>query len=712
MGVQPVSEPRPAVQVRDLWMSFPGKKADEQIPVLERVTLEVRHGEFVCIVGPSGCGKSTVLNLIAGFLTPTRGEIQVEGQPVHGPDPRRIFVFQENGVFPWLTVRENIAFGLSRRSAAEREKIVAHYVEMVGLKGFENAYPRELSGGMKQRVEIARALAANPDLIYMDEPFGALDFLTRLKMRSDLIRLWQEERKTVLFVTHDIEEAVQLADRVIVMSPRPGTVQEVVPIGLPRPRDLDSHEYLALRDRIFAAMGMSVKVGGSEPGGGPAPDPTRAATRRGRPDAEVIIIGGGPAGAILGSYLGQAGVDHVILDKAVHPRSHVGESLICSTTRVFQEIGFLPVLEREGFVRKHGAVWTRGSDPATRVLKFQPIPHLGVRQDYTYHVDRGRFDRLLLDHARSLGSRVIEDSQVTAVEFLPDGSAAGVRVRPGGGGAERVMRSRIVVDASGRSSILGSQLDLKRSDPLFDQFAVHSWFENVDRGPSETADYIHLHILPMPRAWLWQIPISPTVTSVGIVTRRDDFVKGDEEPGQFFARHLATHPGFAGRMAGARAVHEFVREGNYSYAMDRFAGDGWLLVGDAARFIDPIFSSGVSVAAESAQRAAAAIVPALKSGNVCTPSFAGYEKTVRDGVRLWREFILLYYQLPPLFLDLLGREEGRAGLRQVLQGEVYDVPSAPILERMRREIEAVKADPTHPWHAELVAGLRLTPGSG
>ena len=182
---------------------------------------------------------------------------------MHGPDSRRIFVFQENGVFPWLTVRENIGFGLGGKGAEERAKTVAHYVEMVGLGGFEGAYPRELSGGMRQRVEIARALAANPDIIYMDEPFGALDFITRLKMRSDLTRIWQAEKKTILFVTHDIEEAVQLADRVLVMSMRPATIQEVVAIDLPRPRDLDSPGYLERRDHIFRAMGMSVRIGES-----------------------------------------------------------------------------------------------------------------------------------------------------------------------------------------------------------------------------------------------------------------------------------------------------------------------------------------------------------------------------------------------------------------------------------------------------------------
>jgi len=248
------------VVFHDLWMSFPGKWGTP-VHVLQDINVEIRPGEFVCFVGPSGCGKSTLLNIIGGFLAPSRGEVLIEGEPVHGPDPRRIFVFQGNGVFPWLTVRDNIGFGLLGKTAADRRQIVEHYTEMVGLVGFGGSYPRELSGGMRQRVEIARALAANPDIIYMDEPFGALDFLTRLKMRSDLVRIWQEEKKTILFVTHDIEEAVQLADRVVVMSPRPATIQMVVKVELPRPRDLDSPAYLETRDRILTAMGLSHRVG-------------------------------------------------------------------------------------------------------------------------------------------------------------------------------------------------------------------------------------------------------------------------------------------------------------------------------------------------------------------------------------------------------------------------------------------------------------------
>jgi NitT/TauT family transport system ATP-binding protein len=250
-----------AVSLHNLSIGFPGKRRGQQIDVLENVSADVAAGEFVCIVGPSGCGKSTLLNIVAGFIPPTSGDALVEGVRVSRPDPRRIFVFQENGVFPWLNVRENISFGLRARSKEEQNAIVARYVEMVGLNGFEDAYPRELSGGMRQRVEIARALAANPDIIYMDEPFGALDFLTRMKMRADLTRIWQAERKTILFVTHDIEEAVQLADRIFVFTKRPATLQKIVNVDLPRPRDLDSPNYLRKRDEIFRLMGMSSRIG-------------------------------------------------------------------------------------------------------------------------------------------------------------------------------------------------------------------------------------------------------------------------------------------------------------------------------------------------------------------------------------------------------------------------------------------------------------------
>jgi ABC-type nitrate/sulfonate/bicarbonate transport system ATPase subunit len=186
--------------------------------------------------------------------------VRIDGEEVRGPDPRRIFVFQERGVFPWLTVEGNIGFGLGRLPRDERERRIAHYVRLVGLEGFEKAYPHELSGGMKQRVEVARAFAVNPDVLFLDEPFGALDSITRLVMRGELLRIWQAERKTILFVTHDIEESVQLADRVVVMTARPARIRRIVPIDLPHPRDLSSLRYLELRDGIFEEIGLAHKI--------------------------------------------------------------------------------------------------------------------------------------------------------------------------------------------------------------------------------------------------------------------------------------------------------------------------------------------------------------------------------------------------------------------------------------------------------------------
>jgi len=246
------------LSVENVNMTF--KHDGKSTRVLENVSLEVREGEFICLLGPSGCGKTTLLNAMAGFLSPTSGDIQVDGEAVRGPDPRRIFVFQERGVFPWLTVEGNIGFGLFQLSRAEREKRIAHYVKMVGLQGFEKAYPTELSGGMKQRLEVARALAVNPDMLFLDEPFGALDSITRLVMRSELLRIWEAERKTIIFVTHDIDEAVQLADRVVVMSARPATIQEIVDIDISHPRDMSSPRYLELRDGIFQQIGLAHHV--------------------------------------------------------------------------------------------------------------------------------------------------------------------------------------------------------------------------------------------------------------------------------------------------------------------------------------------------------------------------------------------------------------------------------------------------------------------
>jgi NitT/TauT family transport system ATP-binding protein len=246
------------VRIQDLSKTF--HTNGHEIRVLENIDLDVREGELVCILGPSGCGKSTLLNIVAGFLPVSSGEVAIDGSPVREPDPRRIFVFQERGVFPWLTVEGNIGFGLASLSPKEKADRIAHYVRLVGLDGFENAYPQELSGGMKQRVEVARALAVNPDVLYLDEPFGALDSITRLVMRGELLRIWEAEKKTILFVTHDIDESVQLADRVVVLSARPGSIRRIVEVDLPHPRDLSSPRYLALRDSILEEIGLAHRI--------------------------------------------------------------------------------------------------------------------------------------------------------------------------------------------------------------------------------------------------------------------------------------------------------------------------------------------------------------------------------------------------------------------------------------------------------------------
>ena len=256
----PVRRPRPRTKLAISGLNVIFSRGNNQTNVLHDIDLEVAEGEFVCVLGPSGCGKSTLLNVVGGFLKPTSGEVTIDGEPVTAPDPRRIFVFQERGVFPWLTVEGNIGFGLFRLSAEERVRRISHYVELVGLRGFEKAYPHELSGGMKQRLEMARALAVNPDMLFLDEPFGALDSITRLVMRRELLRIWGEERKTVLFVTHDIEESVQLADRVVVMSARPASISRIVDIDISHPRDLSSRRYLDLRDAIFEQIGLAHKV--------------------------------------------------------------------------------------------------------------------------------------------------------------------------------------------------------------------------------------------------------------------------------------------------------------------------------------------------------------------------------------------------------------------------------------------------------------------
>ena len=229
---------------------------DQRIEALRDANLVVQKGEFVCLIGASGCGKSPLLRIVAGFEPPSSGEALMWDKPVSGPAPDRGMVFQDYGLFPWLSVRQNIGFGPASRGLpkAELRALVDRFVDMVGLTRFADAYPHQLSGGMKQRVAIARVLANDAEMVLMDEPFGALDAMTRERLQDELLDIWQRTKLTVLFVTHSIEEAIFLADRVVVMEPGPGRIASEHRIELPRPRDVSSPEFNAVRRELSARL--------------------------------------------------------------------------------------------------------------------------------------------------------------------------------------------------------------------------------------------------------------------------------------------------------------------------------------------------------------------------------------------------------------------------------------------------------------------------
>jgi len=242
------------IHIQNVRKGFPTDKG--QLEVISDLDFKVGDGEFVAIVGPSGCGKTTLMNIIAGFLAPDSGSVLVDGNPRLQPNPKGVLITQQGSVFPWLTVRQNLLFGLPDEMP-DREQRALEYADLVGLKGFENNYPHELSGGMLKRCEIARALVVKPEILYMDEPFSALDALMSLRMQNELLRILQTERHTVMLITHDVEEAIHLADRVLVLSPRPTRIQASFDITLPHPRRVSSPEAQALRVAILKELGVS-----------------------------------------------------------------------------------------------------------------------------------------------------------------------------------------------------------------------------------------------------------------------------------------------------------------------------------------------------------------------------------------------------------------------------------------------------------------------
>ena len=248
------------IEIKELTVAYPQARSNNRLVALWQVDLVLQDGEFVTVVGPSGCGKTTLLNTVAGLLQPTSGTVLVDGQPVTGPGPERAVVFQEYALLPWRTASDNIRFGLEMQPAlkADADDRIRRVIEMVGLTGFEKAYPHELSGGMRQRVGLARALVAEPKILLMDEPFAAVDAMTREVMQGELERIVAQSGKTVIFITHSIDEAILLGDRVVVATTRPGRVKEIVPVNLVRPRweyDVKAEpEFIRVREYVWELL--------------------------------------------------------------------------------------------------------------------------------------------------------------------------------------------------------------------------------------------------------------------------------------------------------------------------------------------------------------------------------------------------------------------------------------------------------------------------
>jgi 1H-pyrrole-2-carbonyl-[peptidyl-carrier protein] chlorinase len=445
-------------------------------------------------------------------------------------------------------------------------------------------------------------------------------------------------------------------------------------------------------------------------------------------DFQIGIIGGGPAGASMACYLAKAGVSVVVFEGELFPRPHVGESLVPSSGRVFKDLDFLPVMEAAKFPHKYGAAWTAASakgaynmdwhdlndwrEPGMENLgnvapdthaefRFEERKQEGVDRIYTYHVDRGKFDLLLLQHAQKLGATVYEGIRVNRVDFEPKNPVVQFKM----GQKEMGVSVNMVIDASGRKTFLGNQLKLKIQDPVFDQYAIHTWFDDYDRGifakGDAQGDYIFIHFLPISNTWVWQIPITHSVTSIGVVTQKKNFAKAKDEREKFFWDTLASRPELHDGLRKAKQVHPLKDEGDYSYAMKQLCGDRFMLLGDAGRFVDPIFSTGVSIALNSARFAKDDVIAALEKGDFSRESFSNFETTLRRGTKNWYDFINVYYRLNVLFTYFVNEKKYRLDVLKLLQGDVYDEEAPEVLSKMKAMVAQVERNEKHPWHKLL-----------
>jgi len=432
------------------------------------------------------------------------------------------------------------------------------------------------------------------------------------------------------------------------------------------------------------------------------------------PDFDVGIIGGGPGGSAMAAYLAKAGLKCVVLERELFPRPHVGESLVPSANRVLGELGFMETMEEYKFPHKFGAVWTTGTSAYSHnvgwegldtepeaAIRFDERKQQGVDKKYTYHVDRGLFDLLLLQHANRLGADVYEGVDVAGVDF----SERHPRIQFKFGRRTSHASVRMVVDASGRNTLLGKQLKLKVRDPIFDQYAIHSWFDGYDRSllakKPEELDFIYIHFLPVSNTWVWQIPITDTITSVGVVTQKKNFAKSRKEREEFFWHAVGTRPELHAGLKASKQVRPFRDEGDYSYAMKEICGDRFVLIGDAARFVDPIFSTGVSIALNSARFASRDIAAAAEHGDFTKERLQTFEGTIRRGMRNWYSFISVYYRLNVLFTHFIRNPRYRLDVLKLLQGDVYDDEEPEVLTKMRETVSDIERRPDHPWHKLL-----------
>ena len=423
---------------------------------------------------------------------------------------------------------------------------------------------------------------------------------------------------------------------------------------------------------------------------------------------DVAVIGGGPAGSTAASYLSKEGLKVVLFEKKKFPRPHVGESLVPAVNRVLHELGLFEKLETHGFLKKYGAAWTtfnsnenashdfKGMEILEQVdILFNERVNPDAFKEFTFHVDRAEFDELLLNHSESLGATVFQNAGVQHTDFS---NTDFVSLQVNVNGEQKEFRAKMIVDASGRDTQVGSQLNLKISDPVFDQFAIHSWFKNFDRNEKELHDYIFIHFLPFHHTWIWQIPITNEITSLGLVTSKKHIKGRADDLEKIFNEFMENDSDLAQRIKKAERIRPFTLEADYSYSMKQMAGDRFVMVGDAARYVDPIFSSGVSIALNSARFAKDNILRAFQTGNFKREAFQDYEKIIGAGCKNWYRFISMYYRLNVLFTWFVKNPKYRLEVIRFLQGDVYDENESFLLRDMEETLQEVEKNPKHIWH--------------